>query len=79
MEGNALPTDIALSQACGYRLKSNIAQRAERCWLDFGPQHWYTRLSPAHKKCLILLGFCNRSGNPSLRSERNQTLVIAKA
>jgi hypothetical protein len=34
--------------------------------IDFGTQDWYTRRPLACKKCLILLGFCERRGNPSL-------------
>jgi hypothetical protein len=34
--------------------------------LDFGAQDWYTRRHRACKKCLILLSFCDRRGNPSL-------------
>src|SRR6185437_460987 len=33
---------------------------------DFGTQDWYTRAHRACEKCLILLGFCDRRGNPSL-------------
>jgi hypothetical protein len=34
--------------------------------VDFGAQDWYTLRYRACKKCLILLGFCERRGNPSL-------------
>ncbi len=32
--------------------------------IDFGTQDWYTRRRRACKKCLILLGFCERRDNP---------------
>jgi len=51
----------------------------ERNPVDFGTQDWYTRRPRACKKCLILLGFCERCGNPSLRSELSQTLILAEA
>jgi hypothetical protein len=38
--------------------------------VDFGTQDWYTRPRRACKKCLILLGLCDRRGNPSLSANR---------
>jgi hypothetical protein len=37
----------------------------EENFVDFGTQD-YTRRHRAYKKCLILLGFCEWRGNPSL-------------
>jgi hypothetical protein len=42
--------------------------------VDFGTQDWYTRRPRACKKCLILLGFCERSGNPSLSAKPSQKI-----
>jgi hypothetical protein len=56
--------------------KQITPQRASFCCggganrVDFGTQDWYTRLPRAHEKCLILLGFCDRSGNPSRSAGR---------
>ena len=49
--------------------------RAKR--VDFGTQDWYTRLVRANDKPLILLHSLKLRGNPSLRSELRQTLVVA--
>ena len=38
----------------------------DRNFVDFGTQDWYTQRPRACNKCLILLGFCGRRGNPSL-------------
>ncbi|SIN99192.1 hypothetical protein SAMN05443247_01241 [Bradyrhizobium erythrophlei] len=34
--------------------------------VDFGTQDWYTKRPRANNKCLILLSFWKRRGNPSL-------------
>lgn len=51
---------------CGPDGEVNSAQCVEGLCVDFGAQYWYTRCARAYRKCLILFGFCDRGGNPSL-------------
>ena len=41
--------------------------------LDFGAQHWYTRVNRVDNKPLILLDLLMLSGNPSLSDTRPKT------
>ena len=68
--------------AAGWFTPLGLGQPADKGLLyrlDFGARSWYTRRVRASHNPLNLLTLLKLRGNPSLRSELNQTLVLAGA